>query len=293
MFVMRGVASTAIALILLGLISPSQSFIGRVSSNHHFISNLDAQKRQSVLLTTESVIDGKSIKDGSLVEYTTTKGSKRLAIVSKSVGAHLDVLNDAKKSFSVPITRVTYHINGTFAFGDLLRLNEILADLKPIQIERLWESSIGLSNPPVFNLKYISKQIFGSTDAVRTFASMKLMSTYGSVFFERIIPEETVEPSDENSEEGSDEVVLEKVPELIFAPLSPNMVQQNLRSRAALKEFKQRFVKVQHTEIRDGSLEMYCHILDCISSVHNIVQSTISFRVDIRYYFNRREAFII
>ena len=262
MFMMRGVTSTAIALILLGLISPAQSFISPISAKHKLISNLAAQRRQPVLLTTESVIDGKSISDGSLVEYTTTKGSKRLAIVSKSVGAHLDVLNDAKKSFSVPITRVTYHINGTFAFGDLLRLNEILADLKPIQIERLWESSIGLNNPPVFNLKYISKQIFGSTDAVRTFASMKLMSTYGSVFFERIIPEESIVPSDENSENSSDPLVTEKIPELIFAPLSPNMVQQNLRSRAALKEFKQRFVKVNIADTSYRMILIFHYILD-------------------------------
>lgn len=261
MFVMRGVTSTAIALILLGLISPSLSFI-MISAKRCLVRTFAAQKRQPVLLTTESAIDGKSIRDGSLVEYTSTKGSKRLAIVSKSVGAHLDVLNDAKKSFSVPITRVTYHINGTFAFGDLLRLNEILADLKPIQIERLWESSIGLNNPPVFNLKYISKQIFGSTDAVRTFASMKLMSTYGSVFFERIIPEETIGTSDGNSENGSNQVVMEKVPELTFAPLSPNMVQQNLRSRAALKEFKQRFVKVRITDISHRIVLTHCYIPD-------------------------------
>lgn len=202
--------------------------------------SISAQRRQHALTRSEDIIDGMSIKDGSLVEYTSAKGNKRLAIVSKRVGAHLDVLNDAKKSFSVPISRVTYHINGTFAFGDLLRLNEILGDLKPIQVERLWEASFGQTNPAVCNFRYISKQIFGSTDAVRTFASMKLMASFGGVFFEPL----TIDEFDVTSEMMPSSVDDVFVKEVVFVPLAPNIVQQNLRSRAALKEFKQRFIKV-------------------------------------------------
>jgi hypothetical protein len=121
-------------IVIFGTIFPSQSFISRYSKTTSFSLNY-AAKKQSIY-TGEYLIDGKSITDGSLVEYTSAKGSKRLAIVCKRIGAQLEVLNDAKKSFSVPISRVTYHINGTFAFGDLLRLNEILGDLKPIQVER-------------------------------------------------------------------------------------------------------------------------------------------------------------
>ena len=36
-------------------------------------------------------IDGRSIKEGSIIEYASSKGTKRLAIVKKRSGAHLEV----------------------------------------------------------------------------------------------------------------------------------------------------------------------------------------------------------
>lgn len=252
---MRGYISATVVWFLLRCIFPSQSFTHKSSCRILHQTSLAVQKRQQ---TSEIITGAKSIRDGSLVEYTSTKGTKRLAIVSKRSGAYLDVLNDARKSFTVPISRVTYHINGSFAFGDLLRLNEILGDLKPIQVERLWESSFGQKHPAVCNLNYISKQIFGSTDAVRTFASMKLMSTYGTVFFEQV--ENMLDGADESNGEINGNAVLPvvsavqgSVTDVVFVPLSPNAVQQNLRSRAALREFKQRFMK--------ASRHLFSHVL--------------------------------
>lgn len=229
-------------IVIFGTIFPSQSFRSRFSKTISFSLNY-AVKKQSIY-TGEYVIDGKSITDGSLVEYTSAKGSKRLAIVCKRSGAQLEVLNDAKKSFSVPISRVTYHINGSFAFGDLLRLNEILGDLKPIQVERLWESSFGQKSLEC-NLRYVSKQIFGSTDPVRLYASIKLMSTFGSVFFEQGIPGDKDEGRDIDRNELD-------VKEVTYIPLTPNIVQINLRNRAALKEFKMRFMKVMTSQSKKG-----------------------------------------
>ena len=245
---MRSGYVAAAAFLLVTFYSPSYCLVSRV--NARFTStSICAQRRQpAALATTEHVIDGKSIREGSLVEYTSAKGSKRLAIVGKRVGAHLDVLNDAKKSFSVPISRVTYHINGTFAFGDLLRLNEILGDLKPIQVERLWEASFGQTNPAACTLKHVSKQIFGSTDAVRPCASMKLMASFGGVFFENVQGkgggESAVTAAGIATGTVATSASSEKEMEVVFVPLSPTVVQQNLRGRAALKEFKQRFIKV-------------------------------------------------
>jgi hypothetical protein len=262
---MRGFISATVAWFLLRCIFPSQSFTSKLSSRSVLQTSFAVQKRQQTTSPSEITTGAKTIKDGSLVEYTSTKGTKRLAIVSKRSGAYLDVLNDARKSFTVPISRVTYHINGSFAFGDLLRLNEILGDLKPIQVERLWESSFGQKHPAVCNLNYISKQIFGSTDAVRTFASMKLMSTYGTVFFEQV--DNTQDGCDQNNDDNNGNamipmapiapapVVMESGTDIVFVPLSPNAVQQNLRSRAALREFKQRFMKVQRT------LAVTCYVL--------------------------------
>jgi hypothetical protein len=240
---MRGFVIAILKLFVVELLLSSNSFVSKIKPRQSRFACHSVQKRQDTVVQADSLIDAKTIRDGSLVEYTSTKGTKRLAIVSKRVGAHLDVLNDARKSFSVPISRVTYHINGTFAFGDLLRLNEILGDLKPVQVERLWESSFGQNNPAVCNLLYISKQIFGSTDAVRTFASMKLMSTYGGVFFEQVARKEPIDSISEgnNAVEKSPATI---IPNIVYVPLPPNIVQQNLRSRAALKEFKQRFMKV-------------------------------------------------
>jgi hypothetical protein len=256
---MRGYISATVAWFLLRCIFPSQSFTSKLSSRSVLQTSLAVQKRQQTTSPSEIITGAKTIKDGSLVEYTSTKGTKRLAIVSKRSGAYLDVLNDARKSFTVPISRVTYHINGSFAFGDLLRLNEILGDLKPIQVERLWESSFGQKHPAVCNLNYISKQIFGSTDAVRTFASMKLMSTYGTVFFEQV--DNTQDNSGQNNDDNNGNAMIPMAPspsapapvvkeggtDIVFVPLSPNAVQQNLRSRAALREFKQRFMKVRES----------------------------------------------
>jgi hypothetical protein len=240
---MRGFVIATLKLIVVELLLSSNSFVSKIKPRQSRFACHSVQKRQDSVVQADSLIDAKTIRDGSLVEYTSTKGTKRLAIVNKRVGAHLDVLNDARKSFSVPISRVTYHINGTFAFGDLLRLNEILGELKPIQVERLWELSFGQNNPAVCNLLYVSKQIFGSTDAVRTFASMKLMSTYGGVFFEQVARKEPISSiSDGNSAVEKSSVT--SIPDTVYVPLPPNIVQQNLRSRAALKEFKQRFMKV-------------------------------------------------
>ena len=96
--------SAFIGIIFLYFALVTQSFVNEIRIKLKPTS-ITAHQRQSAVATSEYMIDAKSIKDGSLVEYTSAKGSKRLAIVSKRVGAHLDVLNDAKKSFSVPISK--------------------------------------------------------------------------------------------------------------------------------------------------------------------------------------------
>lgn len=201
-------------------------------------------------------IDARSIKEGSLIEYVSGKGSKRLAIVNKRTGAHLEVLNDARKAFSVPISRVTHHINGSFAFGDLLRLTEMLGEMKPIQVERLWEAMFDQINPSVCNIATISKQIYGSTDPVRMFVSMKLMASFGNVFFDESMGSiESAAPATSSSSStssstssdtssGSDGPPRKGEIGTLFVPLPPAVVQENLRNRAALKEFKLRFTKI-------------------------------------------------
>ena len=181
----------------------------------------------------------RSIRAGSLIEYVTGKGGKRLALVNKRIGYNLEVSNDARKVFTVSISRVTHHINGTFAFGDLLRLTEMLGEMKPIQVERLWESSFASNRNPC-SIATISKQIYGSTDPVRMFVTTKLMSTFGNVFFE-------VTTNNNNDRQNSDSNTNSSVSSATppssssssisaaggdvrwFIPLSPSVVQENLR----------------------------------------------------------------
>jgi len=143
-----------------------------------------------------SSFDVRNIKNNSIIEYISSKGSKRLAIVGKRSGAHFDVLNEAKKSFSVPLHRISYHINGNFAFGDLLRLNELIIELKPQMVERCWEATYGSTSPQYFtsldavgersvNLSSISSIVYGNDNPVRIYTSYRLMSLFGSVFFNR------------------------------------------------------------------------------------------------------------
>ncbi len=166
------------------------------------------------------------VQDGSLVEYISAKGSKRLALVNKTIGAHIEVVNDAKKSFSVPLSRVTYHINGTYQFGDLLRLNDILFDLKAAQAERVWEEacsrSVDISNINL-NISHVCERVYGVVEPIKIYAAIRLMNTFGTVFFKQV---------SKNNQAT------------LFQPLEPNVVQENLHDRAALREFKQRYSKL-------------------------------------------------
>lgn len=166
------------------------------------------------------------VQDGSLIEYISAKGSKRLALVNKTIGAHIEVVNDAKKSFSVPLSRVTYHINGTYQFGDLLRLNDILFDLKAAQAERVWEEACSRSTDSSnihLNISYVCERVYGVVEPIKLYASIRLMNTFGTVFFKQV---------SKNSQLT------------LFQPLPPNVVQENLHDRAALREFKQRYSKL-------------------------------------------------
>ena len=183
----------------------------------------------------------RSIREGSLIEYVTGKGSKRLALVNKRIGANLEVSNDARKVFSVSISRVTHHINGSFAFGDLLRLTEMLGEMKPIQVERLWESSFSSNRTPC-TIASISKQIYGSTDPVRMFVTTKLMSSFGNVFFETTTTNNNNHNDNKNRDNtsGSSTGSSSSTPGSVsssgaggdarwFVPLPPSVVQENLR----------------------------------------------------------------
>lgn len=174
-----------------------------------------------------SSIDGRSIKDGSLIEYVSSKGSKRLAMVKKRKGSTLEVLNNVMVEFSVSVAKVTYLIDGTFSFDDLIQLNDKIGGLQVHEVENLWEST--LANPDlVVDLEYISQKVFGSKSPVDLFLSINLMNQYGGVFF-AILPS-----MDKNK--------------IVYFPLSSNIVANNLAHRRALEQFKTEFTKIITTQ---------------------------------------------
>ena len=162
------------------------------------------------------------ISEGSLVEYVSSKGSRRLALVKKGVaGAHLDVMNQARKTFSVPISRVTYVVQGSFVFADLLRLEGTLGSVSVAQAQTVWEILTARNATDISTdvwAEEASDILFGSRDATRIFAVNRIMILYSSLFFER---------------KSGDKLV----------PLPPDVVQENLRDREALLEFKSRYTR--------------------------------------------------
>ena len=80
--------------------------------------------------------------EGCIVEYISVKGSKRLAYVVRKQGAHLDVINELNKSFSIPLYRVATYINEKFEYRDLLKLTADLDNLKHEQAHGVWMSLI-------------------------------------------------------------------------------------------------------------------------------------------------------
>ena len=192
---------------------------------------------------------------GCIVEYVSAKGSKRIALISKRSGPMLEALNDARNSFSIQQKKVTYTIHGKFEFGDLLRLNELLEEMRPNTVERLWEGLVGdmgeitseemaapsppaptssSSSSPTISSRVLSTKLFGTADPMRLFATFRLMSTHGSVFF-KPLPPPAASQGGEQLEPGT----------VLYAALPPATVQANLRDRAALRELKQRYKKMQ------------------------------------------------
>lgn len=130
-------------------------------------------------------------------------------------------MNDAKKMYMVPLGRVTFHIANTYAFGDLIRLNDQIQEMKPQTVESLWEKFYSAKRQDSIALRDVAQYAFKLTTPVELFLAYRLMSQYGGLFFNCSISGQTS----------------------TFTPLTPISVQENLKNRAALNEFKQWYTK--------------------------------------------------
>jgi hypothetical protein len=196
-----------------------------------------------------SVHESDGLRSGSIVEHLSSKGTKQLALVMRRLSRFtLEVMNDAKMEYNINTKRVSHLVPGNYTIGDLLRLQEMILHIKPQQMEKLWEqcSSSGPQSEGEelvgVTMAQAALHLYRSADALRVFAASRIMdSSIGSVYFSKssshrpLIPD--LPPSDSTG-------VLLDAAAVIYLPLGASEVQENLRDRAALREFKQRFQKL-------------------------------------------------
>jgi exoribonuclease II len=193
-----------------------------------------------------SGIDGRSVKDGSIIEYLSAKGSKRLAIVNKRKGPELEVLNNALMEFSVSVSKVTYLIEGLYNFDDLTRLTNALTDQKLEQVQELRNSIAEGTDSPV-TIELVSQKVFGSTNKIDMYLSMKLMAQFGSVFFKESSP----------TDGGSGEMNY-----LLYFPLPSDTVQGNLKHRSDLQEFRSEFIRMMTSQAPKSGKSSEIQVMD-------------------------------
>lgn len=186
---------------------------------------------------TASRIDGRSIKDGSLIEYVSPKGSKRLAIVSKRKGENLEVLNNVMVEFLVPVSKVTHLINGFHTYDDLMNLTSTMNMNKQDQVQNLWDSAIKQADNSL-NMELVCQSTFGTTRAIDMFASMKLMKQFGKIFFEECVTVTQLDDDKENSPRS----------ETFYKPLPREVVEGNLKHQEALQLFRSEFNRMMTTQ---------------------------------------------
>ena len=205
-------------------------------------SLLSAFKRGLYHVSTKPAfggIDGRSIKDGSLIEYLSAKGSKRLALVNKRKGPTLLVLNNDMMEFSVSVSKVSLVIEGYYAVNDLKRLIDLIDNVELCQVQKLWDYSVE-NDIPSFSHSSVSEEIFGSQDAICMYASRKLMTQFGGVYFN------STPPTEPNS--GKSAYLLNE-----YAPLSRNHIEANLRHQRALQRFRSEFTRVMTSQSSHSS----------------------------------------
>ena len=93
--------------------------------------------------TDSGFFDVRRLTPGNVVEYTNAKGSRRVVLINKRLGTYLEVTNDVSKIFTIPVNRVNYLVEGDYAFEDLRNLSEIIQNLGPAHIERVYNNLTG------------------------------------------------------------------------------------------------------------------------------------------------------
>ena len=239
---MQSISVMRALLILLNLI-PSSCLVQLAPNNKPFSGvSLYAFKRgpytsNAKAPSTGSGIDGRSVKDGSIIEYLNAKGSKRLAIVNKRKGPELEVLNNALMEFSVTVSKVTYLIEGLYNFDDLTRLTNALTDLKLDQVQEVRNSITEGTDSPV-TIELVSQKVFGSTNKIDMYLSMKLMAQFGSIFFKE-------SSATSSTITGTNDLPTSSV---VYVPLSSETVQANLKHRIDLQEFRSEFIRMMTSQ---------------------------------------------
>lgn len=183
---------------------------------------------------------------GSLIEYRAKTGSKQIALVLSTKGRFtLQVMNEKKMVFTIHVSKVAYAIKGNYSMGDMLRIAELQLDFKPVLIEKLWEkySPLDRSMDASVNATAAAAAFFRGTDPLRQFVAAKVMLSHqGKVYFMPSVDPQHRAHSRKLKEGGS--TAFDNYDAVRFVPFSAAVVQQNLRDRATLREFRQRYQRV-------------------------------------------------
>lgn len=205
--------------------------------------------------TPKDLLASGDLKPGSIVEYFSSKGSKQIALVKgKKKNGYLDVINEAKKDFSISIYKISYLVTGEYTFGDLLRIKELISEFRPHQVEKLWEKTQKQGPDSILNVTFISKFFYNSDDPIRRFVSGRLMSSFGSTYFVQVPQkddgriDEIGLKNEKITSENRDP--LRQLPkfnyfydEIFYKPIDILTVRENIQDLVALKEFKTRYLK--------------------------------------------------
>lgn len=104
------------------------------------------------------------------------------------------------------------------------------------------------TTPGAVDITFITRTLFSTVTALNQYIAERLMSTMGQIYFERVIFPST----DSNDSNGSQQTSANT----LYTPHPAHVVAERLRDSAALREFKERFVKIMTNTATTSMPEM-------------------------------------
>lgn len=207
---------------------------------HHFalpIANPTARHRSYSITDDDNQGKRQSVERcsvGNIVEYSSIRsGTIVLGYVDKIVHKYLiQIRNDANLTFTINSDKLRSIVKGNYTFNDFLSLSKQLKELKTASLEVAWGTYIAHSVSQI-DERGICKQIYGVDDNMSMFLLSKTLQLYGKMYFKPKLDQDGV-----------------------LVPLPSHVVQENIRDRVALQEFRQKMKELMvERGKRDANIE--------------------------------------